>query len=484
MDMSEKQNFDVLQKSTPWLRFGLILGLLILVGGVGILAFDLTRKTVSTWEMTTLPGLSIGSGLATATPMPGEAAANPGEESASFSAAPLPAGPTPEPWDGASRVTVLVMGLDYRDWESGDGPPRTDTMILFTIDPVKKTAGILSIPRDLWVNVPGYGYYKINQAYQLGEANKIPGGGPELARQTVESLIGVPVQYYAQIDFSAFVRFIDELGGVKVTIPNKIKIDLLGDEKGTIKLKPGTYTLPGDYALAYARARNTKGGDFDRAARQQQVIMGIRDRILSFDLIPILITKAPVLYQELSAGVHTNLTLEEAIQLAWLAQQIPDEAIKKGIIGAQHVNFAKSPDGLDVLKPLPDQIRLLRDDIFDSAGAASPMDPAGKEPVELMAAEGAKLSLLNGTLVSGLAGSTGDYLQSLGATVTVLGDSENKPQPYTMIYDYTGNPYTVKYLVELMQISEFRIFFRYTPESEVDVTVILGDDWAATNPMP
>ena len=64
-------------------------------------------------------------------------------------------GPTPPPWDGTNRVSLLVMGLDYRDWQAGEGPPRTDTMILFTVDPINRTAGMLSIPRDLWVNIPG-----------------------------------------------------------------------------------------------------------------------------------------------------------------------------------------------------------------------------------------------------------------------------------------------------------------------------------------
>jgi hypothetical protein len=79
---------------------------------------------------------------------------------------------------------------------------------------------------------------------------------------------------------------------------------------------------------------------------------------------------------------------------------------------------------------------------------------------------------------------TQEYLQSLGANVVAIGDAENKPHTYTAIYDYTGNPYTVQYFVDLMNISEYRIFFQYNPESDVDVTIILGDDWAGNNPMP
>ena len=342
----------------------IVLGIIFLIIAVSaaFFSFRIVKGMVVSWEFTKLDGIAITN--PTSTPQPGAEPLPDNQENTTSGAAPAPAGPTPEPWDGASRVNVLVMGLDYNDWRAGEGPPRTDTMILFTIDPVKKTAGMLSIPRDLWVSVPGYGYYKINQAYQLGEINKLPGGGPELSMKTVEHLLGVPIQYYAQIDFEAFVRFIDEIGGVKIDIPKKIKIDLMDDAKGEFRLEAGVQTLPGEYALAYARSRHTKGGDFDRAQRQQQVIIGIRDRILQFDLLPTLITKAPVIYEELSSGINSNLTFDEAFQLAWLASQIPVEEIRRGIIGTQQVNFGKSPDGLDVLKPLPDQIRLLRDDIF------------------------------------------------------------------------------------------------------------------------
>jgi anionic cell wall polymer biosynthesis LytR-Cps2A-Psr (LCP) family protein len=121
-------------------------------------------------------------------------------------------GPSRSHGQGRS-LSLLVMGLDYRDWSSGEGPPRTDTMILFTIDPVNLKAGMISIPRDLWVNIPGFDYGRINTAYMLAEGNNLPGGGPQLAADTVEAFLGVPVDYYAQIDFSAFIRFIDEIGG-------------------------------------------------------------------------------------------------------------------------------------------------------------------------------------------------------------------------------------------------------------------------------
>jgi LCP family protein required for cell wall assembly len=309
----------------------------------------------------------------------------------------------------------------------------------------------------------------------------LPGGGPGLAMQTVEELLGVPIDFYAQIDFSAFVRFIDEIDGVKIDVPEEITIDPLGDNN-VKTLKPGRQTLPGDLALAYARARKTEGGDFDRAQRQQQVILAIRDRIINFDMLPTLIRKSGVLYNELSSGIHTNLTLEQTIKLAWMAVQIPEDQIRRGIIGTEQVNFQTSPDGLDILKPLPNEVRKLRDEIFTDTGPASPA-AANMDPIERMKAENARVAVLNGTYTPGLAARTTEYLKSQGVNVTVTGNAQSNVT-YTEITFYTGKPYTVAYLVDLMGINQYRIHHVFEPANSVDVSVVLGEDWAGNNPMP
>jgi hypothetical protein len=196
---------------------------IIFLGVVVILAvagFYFVRGIITCWTITPLPGRPPSScGTVTAgldepvlnsegTPVP-----DIGELPAPIA---IPESDLPPAWDGASRINILLIGLDYRDWEAGLGAPRSDTMILLTIDPLTRTAGMLSIPRDMWVNIPGFGYSRINTAYSSGEGNKLPGGGPELARKTVEQFIGVPVQYYAQIDFFTFVEFIDLIGGIDV----------------------------------------------------------------------------------------------------------------------------------------------------------------------------------------------------------------------------------------------------------------------------
>ena len=158
------------KSSNKGISTGLIVIFAVLAIATGILAFFIVKNIVNTWTMTELPGVpQVGEGG-----KPLQVTLEGTEYVAPLQAA---GGPTAEPWDGASRVTVLLIGLDFRDWEAGE-TPRTDTMILLTMDPISKTAGMLSIPRDMWVSIPGFDHGKINTAYYLGEIYNLPGGGP------------------------------------------------------------------------------------------------------------------------------------------------------------------------------------------------------------------------------------------------------------------------------------------------------------------
>jgi LCP family protein required for cell wall assembly len=411
---------------------------------------------------------------AQSTQAPGSAV-NPGPTPPPLSESDLPSTqPTLTPWDGAGRVTVLLMGLDYRDWSQGSEASRSDTMILLSLDPLTHSAGILSVPRDTWVAIPGFTHAKINTAFYLGDAYKLPGGGPGLAVKTVEQFLGVPINYYAVVDFASFVHFIDEIGGVKIDVPEEITVDLLGDGSNTIKrLKPGVQVLPGEWALAYARNRKTANGDFDRAERQQQVILAIRDRILSLELLPTLIQKAPSLYQELSSGIRTNLTVDEAVKLALLAKDVPKENVKQGVIGVGYMVFGRSPDNLSINIPIPDKVRLLRDEIFGTSGAVGPLTSGS--PGEQMAAEGAQVAIYNGSRQDDLASRTAEHLLSLGGQVAQVAQADQIYAATTLI-DHTGNPYMVKYLTGLFDVQTSRIKLDYNLSSPVDVEVYLGYD--------
>ncbi len=459
--------------ASNWLLIGLI-GAFLIAGVVTVwLTFSAVKDLVSSWNVAIPPGLAIEEPVEAEEILP--------EDLGAEGDVPLQSagGPPPVPWDGNSRINVLVMGVDSRESDPDD-IPRTDTMILFSLDPESRTAGMLSIPRDLWVDIPGFDYNKINTAYRLGEVYNVPERGPGQALRTVEELMGMEIHYYAMVDFLAFERFIDELGGIKIVIPEEIVVDPLG-RANTKTLEAGEQVLPGYLALAYARSRNTSGSDFDRAGRQQQVIMAMRDRILNTELLPTLIKDSPAIYQNLSSGISSNLTLMQLVRIAWIAQQIPEESIRKGVIGVDQVDFAYSFDGQDILRPLPDQIRKLRDEIFTISGPPAPMAPQVDQQA-LVDEEYATVLVLNGTLTPGLASQTSEYLRESGLNTTEPGNAD-ETYPKTTLIDYTGNPHTVERLVQLMSISTENVYHRYDVAGPADVVVIAGDDWANNNPM-
>ena len=484
--MTNSQNRRNKKQSNNNTKIILLAGFAVIALITTILAFVFIRNLVSGWTLGSLPGAPNISNNEVPTLAPGEKFPQSGESLQPSS------GPTPQPWDGSSRVTVLVMGLDYDDTEARK-VPRTDSMMLVSMDPQSRTAGILSIPRDMWVNIPGFDYAKINTAYFLGEAYQLPGGGAGLAVQTVQDFLGVPINYYAQIDFDAFVAFIDELGGIDINIPKKIKVSIKGGYTVNDKINNKTYTreekllhaglqtLDGATALAYARDRHTAGGDYDRAKRQQQVVDAVRARILNFNMLPKLISKAPKLYAELSKGVHTNLSLDQMIQLTLYAAQIPSTSITHGLIGDDSAFSGMSPDGQAIQIPIMDKIRTVRNDTFATGG---PLGPSiiSADPTALMKAENARVSIRNGSTLEGLAALSAQYFQQQGVNVAEEGTGD--PSGYSYVIDITGKPYTLEYFTNVLQLSPAQIRnASYDPNSPVDVIVVLGDDWAKNNPI-
>lgn len=486
-EMAEKWlNFIKKIKSLGRITPGQII--LLAIGlALAISMFIFLRGFVACWRLTSLPGMppanckTLGSSTTAPTPQPGSEGTPGTSELTGTATIPAPVMDLPPAWDGASRVTALVIGLDYRDWLEGQGAPRSDTMILLTVDPISKTAGMLTIPRDLWVNIPGYEYGKINTAYSLGEGSGLPDGGRGLLTKTIESVIGVDIQYFAQVDFKTFETLIDAIGGIKVEITEAIELDPVGGGEDHVILEPGRYTLPGYLALAYARNRYASEDDVGRSRRQLQVIMGIRERVTNPTYFPSLIAQAPILYQELSAGISTNMTFDDALRLGMLVREIPRESIQMGVIDYSMVLIDTSPDGLAILIPVPDKIRELRDQIFSSSGTLSPM--AQGEPQALMQAEAARVSVLNASYVSGMAEGVRDYLLNQGMNVASVGDPPEWP-PATIVIDHSGKPYTLKYLMQIMNLSSTQMRTRFDPAAAVDIEIILGPEWAYGNPLP
>jgi LCP family protein required for cell wall assembly len=434
----------------------------------GLLVYNTVHGVFAAWDGSGLPPLFSSGGVDTAPVTPGTTPEAPAVDA------------EPPEWNGTDRVTVLLMGLDQRDLESGQADARTDSMMLVTLDPVSGTAGILSIPRDLWVEIPGFEHNRINTAYSLGESFDYPadglhpGGGPGLAMRTVENLLGVQIQFYAVIEFVAFQDVIDEIGGIDVLVLEPMEMAVIGRYTLTLEAKP--YHFDGHQALAYARARGTSGGDFDRSRRQQQVLMAIRDQILNLGNLPTLIARAPAIYQDVAEGIHTNLSLDQMIGLGAMALQIDPATITRGVIGPPDMVLLEVlPDGAQVLKPVPDQIRLLRDEIFTLTDAVAPSIELD-DPAAASAQEGARVAVRNGAGIEGLATSTADYLRGLGVNVVEVGNADRMDYTKTVIVDYTGNPYTSRYLMTLLELDPSQILFQTVPDSPVDVAVICGPD--------
>jgi len=275
--------------------------------------------------------------------------------------------PASQEWNEKEPIVILLIGLDTRTWKENSGPGLTDTIILATLDPKNQTAGLLSVPRDLWIGipVPEYSPCKINQAYMIGEGTGYPGGGPGLLMDSLKQFLGTEINYYASVDFRTFIALVDAVGGVKVDVQETLIVDPSpGVDDEMKKIEPGRQVLPGGLALGYVRTRNTQDGDFGRAERQQQVLVALQQRLVNFDILPQLITKFPNLYRELSEGIETNLTFKQIIALGWEGQKVPYENIHHTIIREPLVEIGTSPQGFWILIPEPVQIRAVWDNIL------------------------------------------------------------------------------------------------------------------------
>jgi hypothetical protein len=278
------------------------------------------------------------------------------------------------------------------------------------------------------------------------------------------------------IEFQTFERMIDEIGGIDILVEENVKISPIG--RPSRWLRPKAYHMDGPTALAYARARKTEGGDFDRADRQQRVALAIRDRIFYSNMAPTLLAKAPALYQELASGVHTNLTLNQMVGLGLLLIQIPPENIHRGTIAPPDmVALETLPTGADVLKPNPDQIRILRDELFTSTGAIGP-SAGSEESGSAAELEQARVAVRNGAGIEGLATQTSDFLKQQGLNIVEIGNADRLDYGKSRLLIYRDTyPYTVSYLASLLQLSDSQILLQSAPDSPVDMALILGSDW-------
>lgn len=245
------------------------------------------------------------------------------------------------------RINILLMGIDRRPGEPFIS--RTDSMMIVSIDPENESISMLSLPRDLYVIIPGRGRDRINTAFVYGATGNNPAGGAALAMSTVEFNLGVHIDHYIMIDFAAFINGINALGGIDIYVPVTINDTMFPDMNygyDPFYIEAGQRHMDGETALKYARTRYTDS-DFGRAGRQQQVLLAARQRALSLGVSE-MVRRAPTLYRQVEQGVRTDLSLQELVTLAQIAAEVPRESIQNEVLDQRYVSSHRTEQGASV----------------------------------------------------------------------------------------------------------------------------------------
>lgn len=421
---------------------------------------------------------AVAARAATPIPIPPAAGGEQGEVPEQTTPEPTPVAQeqqqkTPEVAKKQERVNILLLGIDKRPQEIGSC--RTDSMILVSIDPANNTASMLSIPRDLWVKIPGYGEDRINVAHFLGDARKLPGGGPGLAKKTVSSLFGVPVQHYVRINFAGFEKLVDAIGGVDINVEKRIYDTTYPDNNYgfmTVDIPAGMQHMDGQKALQYARSRHMSTGDFDRMARQQQVILAARNKVMGLD-IPL--TNIPQLLQALGDSVQTDLSLDKLIEVADMVRKLDSANIRHEVIDNGLTTPYVTAGGAAVELPNWPRIRKLMADLFppqaSTSGSASSLSNTG------VLTESARISLQNGTRTIGIARTARENLRRQGFNIVRYETADRTDYAQTVIIDYANKQQTVSALATLLDVKPENIRQANRSQADVDIVAILGQDY-------
>ncbi|UCC61773.1 MAG: LCP family protein [Anaerolineae bacterium] len=381
----------------------------------------------------------------------------------------------PDP-ERLERVNVLLLGVDQRPGQKG--ATRTDTMILLTVDPASRRAGVLSIPRDLWVRIPTVGYNKITTAHYYGDFYGYPGGGPALAMKTVEKELGVRPHYYVKVNFIGFERIIDLIGGIDIYVEKAINDLKYPDHNygyDPLYIPAGHHHFNGEMALKYARTRHGDS-DFARMDRQQQVIEAVVRHVLDTDQLNTLVKNAPALWQSLQDAVQTDMPLTVMLKLAPLAREIRLDDVQKVVIDRSMTQSIKTETNASALLPVREKIRLAVDALFHDQPV---VDETQLGTLDGVAEEDAGLVIHNGTPTGSLAARTAAYLRGQGFRILQYGPVDTSRFDYarTVIIDYTGNPNTVRRLQQLFNLADDQIEYDPRPGNQMDVKIILGADY-------
>ena len=253
---------------------------------------------------------------------------------------------------------ILLLGSDQRSLGYAG---RTDTIMVLGLDEANGRAALVSIPRDVYLPIPGVGYSRINTAFGYGEERQ-PGGGIALLSSTIEKNFGIPIHNYVRVDIQGFEEIVDALGGVDVTVDCDLYDEKFPGYFGVYTLEAGDYHMEGRQALYYARSRKSTS-DFDRARRQQRVLLAIRKRALEADLLP----RVPALYAALRDTVDTDLGPGDIAALARWAAGFKSENLFGMVLRYPLVDDWVTPQGGMVQLPDLPAIATALDNIWTRA---------------------------------------------------------------------------------------------------------------------
>jgi LCP family protein required for cell wall assembly len=416
-------------------------------------------RLLATFQAARVP-LPVGSGAVTSVGGPPFPDARPRPTDGVGAVPPVPVPPlTPEAgekqqnpyedldiWKKTKRLNILLLGIDHRDDEPIDGS-RSDTIMVVSIDPPSKSVVMISLPRDLYVSIPGFYQQRINVAHAVG--------GPALVAQTIQANFGIQIDNYARVDFNGFEQVVDAVGGVIIDVDRPVKDDEYPTEDyGVMRLfiPPGPVLLDGRTALMYARSRHSET-DFGRSQRQQKVLVALRERALQFNMVP----RIPALLGIANKAIATDLDAGEMVSLGRLGTEIERDRIKTLVVDENYADFFLGPNGENFLSPRRADIQRA---ILRAFGEA--------------AGQTAKVEVLNGTDRVGVARTLADQLARVGYEVTRVDDADRNDYPGTTIEVLKGNQRAAAVLATRLRVPQTAIKLVQAPDAAADLRVIVG----------
>jgi LCP family protein required for cell wall assembly len=330
-------------------------------------------------------------------------------------------------------------------------------MIVISVDTETNVVRLLSIPRDLWVYIPGHGNNRINTADLWGELSK-KGTGPEWVKRTIHHSLGIPIHYYVRVDFQGFMEIIDTVGGVDIDVDCPLP---------DINLSAGMHHMNGREALRYSRSRKSTN-DFDRGRRQRKVLMALWEQALTLDIIP----KLPSLWKTMAANFQTDLPLDQVINLAYIGTRLKPQRILTKAIGAKQVQNWFTPEGAAVLLPNHDRIRKLLEGFY-----------APKDLDNLDKAEAVRIQVLNGSQRRQAAQLAASALRWEGFKIAGTGLADRRDYYQTRIVAFNGDTDLGQEIAEALRLPATAVQVptedqeQPDPSDPVDIWIILGQDY-------